>query len=937
MHRRNTVCAALLAGASLIALATPASASRVIFSSASVNTPQGDLPPGPVEVAGGVTQIATDTGGMISFVGAAKFTIGADGGVSIQSGRVTVAAGSGPVRLSLPGGGEIAVDGAGSAASFGVDSTGAVTGRPLAGSVSITSGGVTRTFASGQAFSAPSGGAAGPLVTAGVQPVSAPAPGGLIDQPSAESEVLTSSALLPTQVGGLGVPLAQNPAVTGLPQTDAGDLLNLLLAQTGQGAPAFDTLAPTLLSAQVAYLRGGGAPGSFDASSAAALVQAYARFLGAGGSAAAFPGVALGQLQAYLAYLNTPGVQAALDAATRAQLAAYQQLAASGVSDLSGRAAAQSLAAYVAYLQSGGAAAGYGATSDAVLRAYLDYLRAFGLPAGLDASTASILQTYLAYLQAGGAFGTVPVAPAPVTTTPVTTTPTTPATTPTTTTPVTTPVTTPTTPTTSTGLGTGATRLATAVAGLYAGGPADPGAPTVTLDANGRPTNLGYYGAPGTATLTDVQTGSGWLIGRFANGTFGSGSNTQTYGPNTGAHFVVQTPVTAIPTSGTLFYKTTAYTAPTQASGVGFSATAVDINLGVTFGSAPKFGFNGLVSLNSGSFGFSTAGGAAAPSLTNVFTPTGEIDLYGTAPLTSLTGGLCASMTTCKVNANFAGGGAGVATFGVAYGLVDSSNVATVIGAALLTQTATAGSAGMASSGSTGGGGTTVGTSGASPASGANISFSAQGPNVNRSAVTGTTVSDGAAATLASATVSSSSALTRNTAVDADNGGVAGVVGWTRWTSGTAIADGANVALTANQGIHIAYGAPLTAMPTSGTATYTLAGATKPTFSDGSAAPGVFTGQIGVAFATLKVGWDSTVVIGGSTYAFNSSGGSAAPSVTLGSDGRWIGSSVPANGYSGRAYGFLAGAGASHAGMTYFISPSGAGPTITGAAAFSKQ
>ncbi len=62
-----------------------------------------------------------------------------------------------------------------------------------------------------------------------------------------------------------------------------------------------------------------------------------------------------------------------------------------------------------------------------------------------------------------------------------------------------------------------------------------------------------------------------------------------------------------------------------------------------------------------------------------------------------------------------------------------------------------------------------------------------------------------------------------------------------------------------------------------------------------------------------------------------------APSVTLGTDGRWTGSSAVANGLQGRAYGFLAGNGASHAGMTYLL-PTGttAAGDITGAAVFAR-
>ena len=124
-------------------------------------------------------------------------------------------------------------------------------------------------------------------------------------------------------------------------------------------------------------------------------------------------------------------------------------------------------------------------------------------------------------------------------------------------------------------------------------------------------------------------------------------------------------------------------------------------------------------------------------------------------------------------------------------------------------------------------------------------------------------------------------------------------------------------------------------MPTAGSASYAMVGSTKPTMGDGTVAPGTFTGSLAVNFAQMKLGWESTIAVNGQNYVFNTSGGLAAPSVTLGTDGRWVGSSVAANGYQGRGYGFLAGDGASHAGFSYFITPqTGGNPsnTITGTA-----
>lgn len=176
----------------------------------------------------------------------------------------------------------------------------------------------------------------------------------------------------------------------------------------------------------------------------------------------------------------------------------------------------------------------------------------------------------------------------------------------------------------------------------------------------------------------------------------------------------------------------------------------------------------------------------------------------------------------------------------------------------------------------------------------------------------------------------------RTTATNVDFGGAGGQIGWTRWASGT-VNQGTNRNYNANTGLHVLWGTPVSDMPTSGSATYSLVGSTRPTISSGVVAPGTFTGSLGVNFATMRVGWSSNIVFGSDTYVFNSAGGAAAPSVTLGADGRFTGGSAP-GGVDGSATGFLAGPGASHAGFTYQILVPNQGNTyIAGAAAFRRD
>lgn len=77
---------------------------------------------------------------------------------------------------------------------------------------------------------------------------------------------------------------------------------------------------------------------------------------------------------------------------------------------------------------------------------------------------------------------------------------------------------------------------------------------------------------------------------------------------------------------------------------------------------------------------------------------------------------------------------------------------------------------------------------------------------------------------------------------------------WGRWVNGnariTVLGLQSNRALGANDGVHYLVGVPTVTMPTSGSAYYTVAGATSPTFASGAVAPGSFTGQGLVQFGS---------------------------------------------------------------------------------------
>jgi len=82
------------------------------------------------------------------------------------------------------------------------------------------------------------------------------------------------------------------------------------------------------------------------------------------------------------------------------------------------------------------------------------------------------------------------------------------------------------------------------------------------------------------------------------------------------------------------------------------------------------------------------------------------------------------------------------------------------------------------------------------------------------------------------------------------------------------------VAIPVNGGGGFIWGTAATAIPTTGSASYNLLGATAVTADDGSLAPGnVKSASLVVNFATAKVGMNATMGLGGADYALSSAGG----------------------------------------------------------------
>ncbi len=692
-------------------------------------------------------------------------------------------------------------------------------------------------------------------------------------------------------------------------------------------AGVFNTLvtgdAQTFLTSYYAYITGGGTPNGYSMlpvyTSYTTALNAYYAYLAGGGLPSGYTALTSAQIQAYLQALINAGVFNTLfTGSSQTFLTAYYTYLNGGgtPNGYSGlpiyTSYTASLNAYYIYLQGGGLPSGYTVLTLAQLQAYLQALINAGVFNTLfTGSSASFFEGYYTYVSGGGTansysgLATINGGSAPILAIGV----------------------------------SGNYSVSIASSGLYAGGPADPGVGAVPFDAQGKPTSIGFFGAPGTATLRELNSGTGFVVGRFGGGTFGSGVNQKTYAANDGAHFAMLTPTTAIPTTGTVSYTVVGQTTPTVPGGAStFTGAGLNLTLGVTFDSAPKFGYRGSISgaLNGQAVSLFVAspGGALAPSLTNVFLSQGALSLYGgTSALSSATGPICTGTQSCSFAANFISGGAGASMFALGYGIIDNANSTSILnGAAVLgNPTAAAG----------GGGATTTKTY-------SNQTFATvfNGSNLTADPTTIVATPDGK---LTSWVTSGGSLIQRGTNTDYDSGGIDGVIGWTRWAGGstqTPTGTSGNT-FSVTGGEASVWGTHATAVPTTGTATYMVLGSTTPIYhtnASGTDSLGTLkSASLTVAFSTLKLGVSGVVNGGGNDYTFSSAGGTATPSITLnGTTFAGTGTaSVTGGALTSGAPGtgtlnvFLAGPAASNAGLTYKLNATSNGSEyVSGAIAF---
>ncbi|RYE01523.1 MAG: hypothetical protein EOP61_11025 [Sphingomonadales bacterium] len=456
----------------------------------------------------------------------------------------------------------------------------------------------------------------------------------------------------------------------------------------------------------------------------------------------------------------------------------------------------------------------------------------------------------------------------------------------------------------------------------------DAGKIEVGTNPAGAPILFGSSLKVGTAQLVEVVRGNGWIVGRYADGTMiqtRNGTDTATsYGPNDGQHFGFAT--NALPATvsvGSATYSVAGFTRPTYTDQSAVSAASLTGEISLDFATL-RAGLEGVLE--------TTAGGAVQRYVLSSSALSVE-----KARVTNLSGTLVMNIQTAvqtgdsrcvsRCSAVFALGSSGVNAELLAGTYTMWTSDPILRGAVVFGQTALVAQPIDAP----------FGTSG--------IEYRGLGVGGSLVGITAKTVilgSDGKLDTI--------DGWNRGTASNYESGGVAGVIGWTRWAGGTikTTVGNSTQAIPENAGRHLIWYRVLTAMPTAGTARYSLVGGTAPTRALGEQAPGrLNSGALTVDFAAMKAGLDLSLTYNGMDFALGTVGGAAAPSAVLGSNGRFDSTAAAMSGNGCTAatcflnlQGALAGDGASHAAITYAFStnPGGSGGSmVQGVAAFARN
>ena len=918
IQQRNTSLLTDVKLASASALATtlfaifvpgsPLWAAELVFTSAASGTPSGDNGGGEQQIASGIVQLKLDDGTTVSIMGPARYSLSADGQLSVPSGSFTASAptGTSPKPIIAGNGSQIILK-PGSSANGKIAADGSFSGFALTGSMQVASNGSSRSFSAGKAFKSGNGSGPSATVTAGVQPNrsvgSTPLQQIQQAQRNATQFLANASQTTPTALGFAGVSQPQ----TFLPgtlqgATTAAQFQALVQAQTGQLDPA---LALQFITEILAALQTTGGLG-------------------------AYTGLSPAQIQALLFNLQTFGAPAGISQFQLEQFLRALGNAGFTITGITGQGASfGSIADLLALIAAGGTIP----PGDPTVQSLIDILFANAFPPGLDVDEIARLFRLAGYTvppQYGGGTGGTP----------------TPSPTPT-------PTPTPTPPPVlagSDGVRPDGSRDDSIIAFAKISETGLDQDVTLIFEAG---EFVGYRMASGFEIKfvgrDEVEKGGdqgiiGWS--RLAGGTKVLGAPR---GPNSGDHFVYGVPLVNRPATGLVTYDLIGYTSPTIRDD-SVAPGSFDGKISVSFGPADIFmGLDATVLFSSDVYDILTTGGLTAPSI-RVF-PDGRFG--GEADLPDGVGIAC-NQGDCRFVFEGFLAGDGASHAGLAYTIRDdrSNNVTKWID----------GSAAFRKAGDGGGdppppppSGTVRENQYVVYAAGNNIGIDSRTPAPNRNPPFPLNVTYSASGAPIAYEWSASESPTIGTAKEFESGSVGNIIGWTRWADGTtggAFYNNPEKTFSATQGWHILAGSPVTNIPTSGSVTYELVGATAPTIRDGSLAPGSFDGNLAVAFgATPMVGFDFAVDIGGSSYSFGTAGGSSDP----GNGGRpiettgdfaftFFGNDLPVTGNgsicagsgacNASMRGFLAGDGASHVGISYTFGNGSFDQRVDGVAAF---
>jgi hypothetical protein len=488
-----------------------------------------------------------------------------------------------------------------------------------------------------------------------------------------------------------------------------------------------------------------------------------------------------------------------------------------------------------------------------------------------------------------------------------------------------------------------------AFANLYVGDDAVSGG-SVTVDDQGR--IVGYQSrareifTQGTTAIAESGTAAGVTWTRWANGTPGGDYyGTTAFDPigiNGGWHVIAGDALSNIPTSGTIAYNLVGSTTPTR-SGEGSSTGSITGSAAVQFGTTARFGLDLTVTSGADQIRMATDGGVTDVSRSRLTINSAGVFSSGVSnpevTTTNLAGNFCATGCLSFVQGFLSGDGASGA--GLSYAIRQEG---------VTPQGFINGTAAFERGSAIGGGGTAM-ADGVVPTGGVDSPFAFAGPGSvgEVSSAATMTVTDGVLRQARRGSIRVEYTPTANSTIEVS--GDQGVIGWQRINAvSTVYSGGTGQVFQSNPFVeqfwHSIWGAPLVNLPTSGLINYEFIGGSTAHQLNARPGDGTFEGRFSVDFVTLRAGLEATVTLDGpdaAIYDFASAGGVAAPSMQLTDDG--FGSArfseilpttqrgVGAVSRGTTVAGFLAGDGATHAGLTYAIRTSSSN-RIVGTAAF---